>query len=190
MNFDSDDLLIHAVRRRDPRAWADVYERLADEVFGFLRNQSIGRQEAEDLTATTFLRAIKAAPRFKGTFSDLRAWIFRIARNNLIDFHRKNRRTSAESWEVVSEGRDAEASDDTAGEAIFRVEVDRIRKAIERLTPDQKQVLLLRLNAGLSSPEIAKILGKTPGAVKALVHRGISSLARELGSNFVEEGSE
>lgn len=176
-----EDGLVERARRREPHAWAEIYERFGGQIYGFFLNQVRNVESAEDLTAGVFLEALQAANRFQGTPSDLRAWLFRIGRNNLID---QARRKSVKSGPIedADPAELARASEvqDPQELAIASLERQRVLRAIEGLAPDQKEVLLLRLTGDLTSAQIAKLVGKTPGAVKALQHRAVAALAKTM----------
>jgi RNA polymerase sigma-70 factor (ECF subfamily) len=175
--------LIERARRRDQAAWTTIYERYSASIYSFFHYQVRNRQTAEDLTAGVFLEGMQAAHRFTGDEKALRAWLFRIGRHNLIDHIRSTRRAVLEDIETTSERELAArtlANDDPAESAMTLLLQDRVRAEVKRLSRDQREVILLRLSGGLTSPEIAKIVGKTTGAVKALQHRAMSALAKVL----------
>ena len=179
--------------QRDPDAWAEIYERFSPQILGYLVHQCRDLPTAEDLTADTFLEGIRAAPRFRGDLGDLRAWLFRIGRNNLIDHSRRRQRSRQDALEMVPDAelrRSAGAAlTDPGDAAVASVERSQVLAAIQRLSPDQRDVVLLRLTGGLTAAQIATVVGKTPGAVKALQHRAVASLGRALGGQgFGEEG--
>jgi RNA polymerase sigma-70 factor (ECF subfamily) len=175
--------IIERARQRDSAAWTAIYERYRDSIFKFFYYQVRNRQTAEDLTGGVFLEAIQAANRFSGDEKALRAWLFRIGRHNLIDHIRSSKRAILEDIDSASERELAArtlADEDPEDAAMKRVLRDRVRAEVQRLSRDQREVVLLRLTGGLTSPEIAKIVGKTTGAVKALQHRAMSTLAKVL----------
>ncbi len=177
------DELIERARRRDNKAWAEIYEHFKGPLYGFFVHQVHNRELAEDLTEEVFVEAMRAAERFHGSFADLRSWLFRIGRNNLIDHRRRQGRATLEAIEDANPSELARAvpSEDPEEIVIGRLDRQRVWDAVERLSPEQKEVVLLRLSGGLSSPEIAAIVGKTVGAVKALQHRALGALAKMLG---------
>jgi RNA polymerase sigma-70 factor (ECF subfamily) len=178
----SDEALIAAAARRDPQAWAEIYERFSAPVFGFFVNQIGDHATAEDMTADVFLEALRAADRFRGSMADLRSWLFRIGRNNLVDHLRRQRRAPTEALDAAGEAELSRALpvEDPGEEAIARLDRARVQEAIRQLSPDQREVVLLRLAGGLTAAEIAGVVGKTTDAVKALQHRALVALARAL----------
>lgn len=177
-----DAVLLQRAQRRDPAAWADLYERFSGQLLGYFVHQCRDLATAEDLTSETFLEAIRAVHRFRGDLDDLRAWLFRIGRNNLIDHTRRRQRSPVDALEDVTEGELARCHPgaDPGEQAIEAMEQGRLLAAVHALSPDQRDVVLLRLTGGLTSVQIGDIVGKTPGAVKALQHRALASLARRL----------
>jgi RNA polymerase sigma-70 factor, ECF subfamily len=171
-----------AVRRREPAAVSRTYTAYAPALFRFFMAAVGDRHLAEDLTGTAFLSAIEGLPRFYGPVEALGGWLFRIARHDLYDHRRRQARSRIEPLEDhLPEAAAATGSDDPEELAITRLEGSRVLAAMGELSPDQREVLLLRMAAGLTAPEVAEVLGKTTGAVKALQHRGLASLARRLG---------
>jgi RNA polymerase sigma-70 factor, ECF subfamily len=171
-----------AVRRREPAAVSRIYTAYAPALFRFFMAAVGDRHLAEDLTGTAFLSAIEGLPRFYGPVEALGGWLFRIARHDLYDHRRRQARSRIEPLEDhLPEAAAATGSDDPEELAITRLEGSRVLAAMGELSPDQREVLLLRMAAGLTAPEVAEVLGKTTGAVKALQHRGLASLARRLG---------
>jgi RNA polymerase sigma factor (sigma-70 family) len=139
------------------------------------------RRAAEDLTGTTLAAAVEALPGFRGELGQLGGWLFRIARHDLDDYRRRAARARAENLDdVLGASAALEDAPNPQDLAIERLEASRVLAALEQLSIDQREVLLLRLAAGLTAPEVAATLGKTTGAVKALQHRGLASLARKL----------
>jgi RNA polymerase sigma-70 factor, ECF subfamily len=171
-----------AARRREPEAVARVYSAFAPALLRFFVAQVGNRHTAEDLTGEVFAAAIEALPGFRGPVEALGGWLFRIARHDLFDYRRRQSRARFDPLDdVLDEAAAAAGASDPEEAAIDRVEGGRVLAALERLSSDQREVLLLRMAAGLTAPEVARALGKTTGAVRALQHRGLASLARALG---------
>jgi RNA polymerase sigma-70 factor, ECF subfamily len=156
--------------------WRDVQPRL----LRYLAARERGA--AEDVASETWLRAARRLAGFRGGESEFRAWMFTIARHALIDWQRRVRRRP-----VVAAGSDDVADGgwrhDPADEAIERLETERALGLIRRLSPDQAEVILLRVVAGLDVARVAQILGKKPQAVRVLQHRGLRRLAELVAAN-------
>jgi RNA polymerase sigma-70 factor (ECF subfamily) len=170
-----------AARRREPAALSRVYAAHAPALLRFFVAATGDRHAAEDLTGTVFAAAIEALPGFRGAVEELGGWLLRIARHDLYDYRRRAARARTENLDdVLDEAALVEDAPDPQDLAIDRLDAGRVMAALEQLPPDQREVLLLRLAAGLTAPEAAATLGKTTGAVKSLQHRGLASLARVL----------
>lgn len=157
-------------------AWAyeRLYRWLSPAVCGYLRLQ--GARDPEDLTSEVFLGAFRGISAFSGDEDRFRAWVFTIAHRRLTDERRANgcRPQLADAELPDMAGGDVEE------EALRRLSAERVRSLCAGLAPDQGDVLLLRLVSGLTVERIADIVGKTPGAVKALQRRGLCALRRQI----------
>jgi RNA polymerase sigma-70 factor, ECF subfamily len=177
-----------AARRREPAAVTRIYTAYAPALYRFFMAAVSDRHQAEDLTGTAFVSAIEGLPRFRGPVDALGGWLFQIARHDLYDYRRRQARSRIEPLEDnLIEATAATGADDPEDLAIERLEGSRVLAAMRQLSTDQREVLLLRMAGGLTAPEVAEILGKTTGAVKALQHRGLASLARVLGLRSPEQ---
>ena len=182
---------VAAARLREPAAVTRVYTAYAPALFRFFMAAVGDRHQAEDLTGTTFVSAIESLPRFRGPIEALGGWLFQIARHDLYDHRRKQARSRTEPLDDnLKEVAASDAAIDPEDLAITRLEGGRVLRALQELSPDQREVLLLRMAAGMTAPEVAELLGKTTGSVKALQHRGLNSLARVLGLRSLRETQE
>ena len=169
-------------RRREPAAVTRVYAAYAPALFRFFLAAVGDRPTAEDLTGEVFKSAIEDLPRFHGPVEALGGWLFGIARHDLSDYRRRQARNLVQPLDdLLMEAAAAGGAMDPEELALDRVEGDRVLAALQQLSPDQREVLLLRLVADLSAPQVAGILNKSTQAVRALQHRGLASLARVLG---------
>jgi RNA polymerase sigma-70 factor (ECF subfamily) len=172
---------LDAARRREPAAVARIYQAYAPALLRFFVAAVGDRHAAEDLTGNVFTDAIASLPGFRGEAGKLGGWLFRIARHDLYDYRRRAARARTENLDdVLDEAALVEDAPDPQDLAVERLEGSRVMAALAQLSTDQREVLLLRLAAGLTAPEVAATLGKTTGAVKSLQHRGLASLARVL----------
>jgi RNA polymerase sigma factor (sigma-70 family) len=179
---DAFEQVLLAARAGADWAWRDLYRDLAPRLARYARACRV--PDPEDLVGEVFLRAVRALERFEGGEREFRAWMFALARNAAIDERRKvvRRRTEALPPDVLAEiGPTADAEQ----EAMRALAEDRVRVALAGLTPDQRDVILLRILADLSVEEVAAVLGKRPGAVKALQARGLDHIRRNMSSGAV-----
>ncbi len=134
---------------------------------------------AEDLASETWARVAKDLARFDGDEAGFRAWVFTIARHRLLDWRRREARarTAPRPNEQLSH---LGAADDPAADALERVSTDGALALIAQLPAEQAEVVMLRAVAGLDVARVAKIVGKRPGAVRVLAHRGLRRLAELL----------
>jgi len=175
--------LIPACQRGDPGSVEALYDLYADRIYRYLLVRTGNTDAAEDLTAEVFLRVIEHVHRFRlnavRPASSVSAWLYRIAANLAADYHRARRR-----WPDASlEEHDSLASQapDLQHHAEHRDALERLCAAMERLTEDQRLVVLGKFGEGMSNAQAAAWLGKTEGAIEALQHRALRSLGRLLG---------
>jgi RNA polymerase sigma-70 factor, ECF subfamily len=169
-------------RRREPAAITRIYTAYAPALFRFFVAAVGDRPTAEDLTGDVFKSAIEGLPRFCGPVEALGGWLFQIAHHDLYDYRRRQARNLVQPLDdLLEEVALAGGAIDPEELALVRVEGDRMLAALRQLTSDQREVLLLRLVADLTAPQVAGILHKSTEAVKALQHRGLASLTRVLG---------
>lgn len=156
-------------------AFERLWRALAPSVAGYLRSQ--GAEDPDSLTSEVFLGAFKGIGGFSGDEDQFRAWLFTIAHRRLLDDRRRRgRRPTSETLETQSDS--TPAADSTEGDALRRISAERVERVCRRLAPDQRDVLLLRMVAGLTVEEVADTLGKSPGAVKALQRRGLAAVRK------------
>jgi len=177
----SDDSVFAAVleraRRGSGAALRHIYETLSPEVAGYVRVR--GATDVAAATNEVFHRAFSRLDRFRGGEAGFRSWVFTIARNLLIDEHRRRVRRPR-----VVASLDPLHHDMTGGnvedEAMAILNADDIGGLLATLTPGQQEVLHLRMIAGLTLAETAEVLGRPVGAVKSLQHRAVETLRAKL----------
>ncbi len=157
-------------------AFEEIYRIHFDRIYGYLRLSVGNRHDAEDLTNQTFIRMLESIDRFVWRQVPFSAWLFRIAHNLLIDHFRASKRTTPEEELEYPDVLEASAED----EAMTALGHESMLKLIGGLSPDQRQVLTLKFGFDFANAEIAAILGKSEGAVKALQHRAIGTLEQRL----------
>ena len=171
------DGLVRGARGGDTDAFAGLFEHFHGPVFRYLLARLGNRSEAEDMASEVFVEAARRVRDFDGGGAAFAGWLFTIARNDLLDRGRALRRRVVEP---VPDPPDLETSPDPADDVLDRLDADRVRAALEKLTDDQREVVLLKFAAGLSNEEAAEVTGKPIGAVKSLQHRGLGALRRVL----------
>lgn len=153
----------------------EAYRRMAPAVLGYLRAQRA--PEPEDVLGEVFLQVARDLPRFRGDDDALRRWVFSIAHNRLLDARRRVSRRPQLADRPVPD-RAAPAPD------LFD---PTLVEALDELTPDQREVVVLRFVADLPLADVARITGRRVGAVKAMQHRALEMLARALSEPPVEQ---
>jgi len=169
--------LVRRVRANEPLAFEELYERYSPRVFGYLFQRLNGdAEEAEDLTADVFTRVYEKIDAFQPQGAPLSAWVFRIAHNRLIDTIRRRPRAT----QVTLEDAPELAAGPVFGDVGQQVAMDQIKAGLGRLTPEQRQVIVLRFLEGKSLAETAAIVQRNEDAVKKLQARGLASLRRGI----------
>ena len=162
--------LVEAAQAGDVSAWDELYRRLYPRLLAYARRQ-VGVDPAADLVSDAMVRALAGLGRFRWTGAGFEAWIFRILRHVVIDHHRRNGR------EVAAASRERHVRhDDTADAVMAGDEARALRAAFGRLGADDQELLHLRVVAGLSSEEVAHVLGKRQGAVRMAQARALQRL--------------
>ena len=160
--------------RSDVAAFAELYARHREPVFRYLRARCRDDDDALDLTATTFERALIAIGRYRPSGAGFPAWLLRIARNAAID---RGRRLRARPIPVrLAEVEVESVHDDPAAAAIASDERRRLRELVRALSEAQRDALALRYSAGLTAREIGAVLGKSEEAAQKLIARALAEL--------------
>jgi RNA polymerase sigma-70 factor (ECF subfamily) len=161
----------------DRDAYSALYERYVDKIYRYILFKVSDRDQAEDLTSQTFLKAWDAIGDYEWRNHPFGAWLFRIAHNLVVDHHRARRESvSLDDASPHIEAR-AVAGGTRPDRMLARaIAESRIRNAIDRLTDEQQEVLILRFYEGLSTGEVADLMGKRNGAVRGLQFRALSAL--------------
>lgn len=181
MNQSDSDLLTR-LRVGDRDALATVYDSYSPALYRYLYRRVGNAALAEDLTGQVFLKLLEAIRREQLWHSSFSGWLYRIAHNLVMDHFRKHgSQTTVELEEWLESG--ARGPD---GQVEHHLRLDEIRQALNELTEEQSQVILLRFGEGLSNKEVADMMGKTEGAIKGLQHRALHALRHLLVGKEVE----
>jgi RNA polymerase sigma-70 factor (ECF subfamily) len=164
-------------RSGDEWAFGMIFDHYHEPVYRFIASRVQRPSDAEDLTQLVFVKVLEALPRYESRGVPFGGWLFRLARNTVIDFVR-TRHDHAE-LEAVAERAHGDAGPDEI--AMIRQELDAVGAALRCLTDEQREAVALRFFAGLSAREAAEAMGKQEGTVRGLQFRAIAALRRQLG---------
>jgi RNA polymerase sigma-70 factor, ECF subfamily len=176
---ETDEVLIERARI-DPEAFGPLYERYVTVVYNYVFYRMSNRAEAEDMTSRVFYQALTHVSRYEHRGAPFSAWLFRIAHNLVANWHRdrQTRQTFSLDGAVLERASEEANLDDQASS---REDVRELRAAFASLAPDRQQLLVLKYVQGMSNAEIGRIMRRSEGAVKALLHRTFLMLRTELG---------
>jgi RNA polymerase sigma-70 factor (ECF subfamily) len=155
----------------DPTAFDALYRRYVEPVYRYVRAQVPHLEDAADLTQQIFLQALDGLPTYQSRGLPFAAWLFRIARNAVIDNYRR-RKGSAVSFELLPEDLDPVASNNDPLTLVLERERElRLHTLVRALPPHKRELLVLRFEGQLSSSEIALVVGRSPAAVQKQLTR-------------------
>ena len=168
--------LVQRAQRHDEEAFAQLYEKYFDKIYRYVALKIGNRVEAEDMTQTVFINALHSISAYKWRGLPFSAWLFRIAHNQVVDYLRKKtRQTTLPLNESVTA-----FGDNPQQITEHKMNIEQLVLATRELTPAQREVVALRFAGELPIAQVAKVMGKSEGAVKALQHSAILALRKIL----------
>ena len=168
------DSLVDRAKGGDADAFGLLYDRFQPEILRYLTHQLRHRETAEDLAQQVFLKAWQAIPRYEQRGAPFKAWLYRMAKNQVIDHHRRHRPTTDLEGIDVSEPAEAEAH-------VLAAELRTgLGQALDRLSPDHREVLVLRFLMEKSAAEIGQIMDRKEVTVRGLQMRALRSLRKAV----------
>ncbi|MFC1967146.1 sigma-70 family RNA polymerase sigma factor [Chloroflexota bacterium] len=168
--------VIRRAQQRDPEALTQLYEENFDKIYRYIVLKIGERTEAEDITQQVFLKALNSITSYKYKGVPFSAWLYRIAHNQIVDYFRKHKKRVTVQLDETMRDNAPETS-----QLIERdVEIEEVAEATKKLTKLQQEVISLRFTGELPVAQVAKMMGKSEGAIKALQHSAIVSLRRAL----------
>jgi RNA polymerase sigma-70 factor (ECF subfamily) len=171
-----EEALILRAQEYDPEALSEIYETYYPKIHAYAYMQLGDTHAAEDLTSAVLLQVLESIQKYRPRGVPFQAWVFRIAKNRIIDLHRrKKRRPEVELVDTVADR--GETPEDMA-DLLF--ESERLRVALKEIRDDQRDVITLKFMQGMDNAAIAKTLGRSEAAVKSLQHRGLVALRKIL----------
>jgi len=163
--------------KRDPREFGVLYDRHFQQIYRFVYSRVREQTAAEDVTSEIFMKALRAMPRYQDTGRPFAAWLYQIAVNAIADRFR-----TLKPSQPLEDFHDLSIAGPPLEEvAAQRDEVRRIWALVEALPAQQRTALVLKFQEDMKIEDIAVAMGKTSGAVKLLIHRGVSRLREEAG---------
>jgi RNA polymerase sigma-70 factor (ECF subfamily) len=169
--------LVERAQQGDRVALEELYLIHFDRIYSYLHMSVGSRHDAEDLTTQTFVKMLESIGRFRWRSVPFAAWLFRIAHNLAMDHFRAKRR-----WQPEEEIPESVHGEETSAEeqALDALGQASLLDLIQRLSPEQRQVLTLKFVFRFSNAEAAAILGKSEGAIKSLQHRALATLQKHV----------
>jgi RNA polymerase sigma-70 factor (ECF subfamily) len=178
-SYDELDLLRQA-RRFDEDALTCIYQTYYTAIYRYIYHHLGDMQTAQDLASEVFRRFLQALRNGDGPTQQLSAWLYRVGHNLIVDelrsrAHRNHQPLDDVLGETLKDG--GQSPEEMVGNAIAGT---RVREALYHLTPEQRQVIVLKFLEGMDNAEVSRITGKTVSAVKALQHRALCTLRDQL----------
>lgn len=172
------DKEIARAARESPALFGTLYERHVAIIYRYVYYRVGNHDDAEDLTARVFMRAMKHIKSYDDRGVPFTAWLYRIAHNVVANFHRDNMRHPMVSLDDV-EPRESHHHDDADAEIDARADQARLALAYRKLPEDRQQLIALKFSAQIQNADIGLIMRRSEGAIKSLYHRTLEQL-REL----------
>lgn len=167
------DATLSGAQAADEAAFTCLFRDIQPALLRYLH--VIGPDAADDVASETWLQVMTGLDGFRGGEQAFRAWLFTIARHRAIDYGRSRARRP--TVPLAPSGAEDPLAPDTADLAIDRISEQAVLALISTLPPDQAEIIMLRVVAGLDAHAVARIVGKSPGAVRVAAHRGLRRLA-------------
>lgn len=175
--------LVDEARSADAWAFGQLFDHYHLPIYRYVVSRVHSPADAEDLTQLVFVKALEALPRYEARGIPFGGWLFRLARNTIID-HARTRHDHAELDAAADRAADEAGPDEVT---LLRQDLDAVARALAQLTPDQREAIELRFFAGLSAREAAEAMGKQEGTIRGLQFRAIAAMRRSLGLELESE---
>ena len=175
--------LVDEARAADAWAFGQLFDHFHLPIYRYIISRVHSPADAEDLTQLVFVKALEALPRYESRGIPFGGWLFRLARNAVVDFTR-TRHEHADLDTAIHYGTKEPGPEDVA---LVRQDLDEVGVALATLTDDQREAIALRFFAGLSAREAAEVMGRQEGTIRGLQFRAIAALRRQLG---IQDGLE
>jgi RNA polymerase sigma-70 factor (ECF subfamily) len=172
-----EESLVRRAQQRDTAAFTQLYEAYFDKIYRYVAMRVRNEMEAEDMTQQVFMKVLQSISSYKNQGVPFSSWVYRIAHNQVIDFMRQQNKKATVDIEGLPI---PDMGDDPQHMVEQQVDIAELKKAVQKLTPSQQEVLSLRFTGELSIAQCADIMGKSEGAIKALQHSAVLALRKAL----------
>ncbi len=172
--IESAEIALVEAARTNPAHFGALYQRYYNQVYRYLRTRVEHEEDAADLTQVVFLKAMDALPKYHARGIPFAAWLFRIARHTVVDTYRRHKSTV--SWDLLPEVTESPREQHPEVQMLHQEQLIQLRELLSHLDPKKRELLALRFAGGLSSSEIAAVLGKSHASVKKQITRILQSL--------------
>ena len=171
-----EESLVRRAQQHDQAALTQLYEENFDRIYRYVVLKIGERTEAEDITQQVFINALKSISSYKWKGTPFSAWLYRIAHNQIVDYLRKkSKKATVQLDESLAKG-----DSDPVSLAEKNLDIEQLAAATRGLTSAQQEVIALRFTGEMPIAQVAKLMGKSEGAIKALQHSAIIALRKVL----------
>ena len=173
-----DKYLIHKVIKGDSEAFGQIYEIYITKIYRFVYFKVSDKETAEDITGQVFYKVLSAIRETESKIENLQAFLYRVARNLVIDHYRQNNKEMDLDDDIV--GADMELEEKIIENIDINADLEKIRLALEGLKESYRDMIIWYYLEGFQAKEIAIFVDKTPGSVRVLIHRAMTQLKNRL----------
>lgn len=178
--LDNESKIIENAKNGKRSAFGILYDYYQPKIYRFIYLKVNKKEDAEDLTHQVFLSAWTKIKEYEERGFPFSSWLYKIARNEVIDFYRQRKeQVSIDDIEPML----ISSSNDSANKIDLKIQIEKTKKAIQKLKQDYQDIIIMRFVDDLSVKEVAKVLQKSEGAVKIMQHRAIKALRKFLEPN-------
>lgn len=175
--LDNENIIIKKAKNGNAEAFGLLYDHYFEQIYRFIYLKVSHKEDAEDLVHQVFLQALKKIKDYEDIGFPFSSWLYKIARNEVVDFYRsKKTNTALEELENVLSSDDINIKD----KLDLKIQIEKVKEAIKKIKPEYQDVIIMRFIEDLSIKEVAEILDKTEGSIKLIQHRAINSLKKIL----------
>ncbi|PIR98310.1 MAG: hypothetical protein COT88_02235 [Candidatus Colwellbacteria bacterium CG10_big_fil_rev_8_21_14_0_10_41_28] len=175
--LEGEENLVEEAKQGNPEAFGQLYDHYLPKIYRFVLIKVAYREQAEDITQQTFFKAWRSMKRYQSKGYPFGSWLYRIARNSVIDHYRKTK----EEVDIENVSEEILGVDNTLSQNLdSKFEWETILKSIKSLNDIEQDVLIMRFVEDMQHSEVARVVDKSENAVKVIQHRAIKKLEERL----------